>query len=187
MEIPNNIPVDPSMTTGAGAVKKVSENSAKAGTGQSSKIQGNGTAAVSPGTHKAAIGQLFAEGNINSPNNFYRVEPSINESNTIQQHPIIDGQLKVFLPEDSNPATTAAFKKLDDAAHAAEERLPQTSKRVLPPEILSAGAAIMPLDGADYPLRRVLELAARASGIPIGINTAEATERLVQLFYAQPD
>ena len=94
--------------------------------------------------------------------------------------------MAALLPEHPSPETTAQFEALEKLARAPEEGLPQTSRRIPPSEIiLSAGAAIMPSDVADYALGRVLELAARTNGIPVGINTAEATKRLVALFKAQ--
>ena len=149
MEGPKNILVDPSMTTGAGAVnaaKQVSVHSAPVDSGKSSEISGNGATVSGSGKPEAAAGQallgMIANG-IAPTNGFFngKTEKKLTEDGAnIETHVaalLLDG-----------PAANGPFQKLIELA----SRGPESSSGKVDPREIELGKQAMPLDGPDAKL-----------------------------------
>lgn len=185
LEGPSNLnqpSIDPSRMMGAGAVKKVSGDSAPVGSGKSPEILGNGATVSGSGKPEAASGQaklaMMANG-IAPTNGFFKgkIEEKPSDELNVIEHPIIKRQLEVLLPEHSSPATTAAYQALE--ARASSASIASNEEISLGKEAIIPNAGI--IDSKS--LIEVLKLEAKANGIPIGINTKEATEGLIELFH----
>lgn len=171
----NQLPVDPSTMMGkANEVQRVSRGSAPVGSGKGPEILDRATVAGT-GVNQAAIGELFAQGNITYPKNFYTVKSS--NGHDVTGHPI-DAQMAALLPEHPSPETTAQFEALNKLARAPEEGLPQTSRRVSSDEISLAQKAVMPQAG----IISANSLRAIFNAGPVGLGTAKATSYWVDLF-----
>lgn len=147
----------------AGAAKAASKVSGDGGESAVEAVNprvSEGATVAGTGVNKAAIGELLATGTIPLVNNFYTSMSS--NGHNVTGHPI-DAQMVALLPEHPTPETTAQFQVLDKLAHAPEEGLPQTSRRVS-----SSGISFFKAG-------------------PVGLSTAEATRYLVNLFNTAQD
>ena len=161
MEGPKNIPLDPSMTMGPAAVKRVSRNGGGSAGGVNPK--GSEGHPVTNGGKSEAAGrallEMMAGNNIVPTNGFFKRKDSVKDGANIETHP------------------TALFTHGPEADGKLQQVMNLASRGAVP------GAGII----NSEIIKQALILDAKANGIPIGINTKEATQRLVQLFHAQPD
>jgi hypothetical protein len=176
MEGPDSIKkpsIDPLRMMGAGAVKKVSGNSAPVGSGKGPEILGNGATVSGSGKSEAAAGQallgMMAGNNIVSTNGFFKGK--IQEKDSVKGEATIETHAAAFLAD--GPEAHGKFQKLMELASRGAE---SSSGKVSPREIeLGKQAVMMPLDGPDAQLGAALRYAfSLADRLP----TAEDSIRL---------
>ncbi|MFZ4085308.1 MAG: hypothetical protein ACOYK1_07235 [Vampirovibrionia bacterium] len=176
----NNLPNLSTQIVGAGApsaAKKVSRNSTPVEKDKGSEIPRNGATVNGNGIDGNAAGQallgMMANG-ITPTSGFFKGK--IQEKDSVKGEATIETHAAA-LPLGS-PEAKGQFQQTVNLASRGDvsgERTPYS-------EILLG----RDVPGAEI-IKQALILDAKAHGIPIGIDTKEATKRLVQLFHAQPD
>jgi hypothetical protein len=183
MEGPDSIKkpsIDPLRMMGAGAVKKVSGNSAPVGSGKGPEILGNGATVSGSGKSEAAAGQallgMMAKNDIVPTNGFFKGK--------VQEKPV-----NTNVP-DINLHTAALLLDGTEADNQFKELMTRASRgaefssgKASPREIEGRQAVIMPLDGPDAHLGAALRLA---------FNSADrqgpvTTEAIINSFHASSD
>jgi hypothetical protein len=168
----NNNRLSTDLSTQIGGAKRVqtSGDSAPVYSEKGVEVKGDGSTIVGKGVSQAAIGELFAKGNITSPNNFYT-----GKSSNITGHPTIDAQMEVLLPEHPNSKTPAAYQALEALANSA-------STSDSPAVVRFNGAnAVLPLNGANAKFGELVRYASsRLGGSP---TTADS----IKLFHESSD
>jgi hypothetical protein len=150
MEIPKNIPLDPSMTMGPAAVKRVSRNGGGSAGGVNPK--GSEGHPVTNGGKSEAAGRALLEmmANGTTPTNgFFRGK--IEEKEPIQDQATIGTHAAAFLA-DGLEANEKFQKLMELASRGAESNLGKVSSR----EIELGRQALIPIDGKDGQLAAAL-------------------------------
>ncbi|MFM7458334.1 MAG: hypothetical protein ACKO3R_06710 [bacterium] len=162
----SNVSGDGGESTVGGVNPKVSEGATVAGSGIDANTAG-----------KAKLA-MMAGNNIVSTNGFFKgkIQEKPYDGSSSIQHPI-NAQMAALLPKHPTPEITTAFTDL-------EARAKGSPTLASPQEILLGKGAIIPNAGIidSNSLIEALKLEAKANGIPIGINTEQATRRLIELF-----
>lgn len=152
----NQPSIDPSRMMGAGAVKKVSGDSAPVGSGKGPEILGNGATVSGSGKSEAAAGQALL-GMMSNPNGMVPVSGFSNgktERKPIEDEATIETHAAAFLAD--GPEANGKFQKLMELASRGAE---SSSEKVSPREIELGKQAVIPLDGPDAEVKALLTYA----------------------------